>query len=94
MFQLFYHLRKEVISYVGGERSIHFSLRFPQNWVDICTFSLLDLGLHTGGALITSTSIIARGVGASIVLHCILLDVVVVCVLFAPYTLLVRLDSI
>lgn len=35
-------------------------LRFPRNWVDICTFSLLDLGLHTGGALIPSTSIIAR----------------------------------
>lgn len=50
----------EAISYVGGERSIHFSLCFARNWVDFCAFSLLDLGLHTGGALNTCTGIIAR----------------------------------
>lgn len=37
-------------------------LRFPRNWVDICTFSLLDLGLHTGGALnLPQASLHARG---------------------------------
>lgn len=91
MSQLFYHPEKnEVIPYVGGERSTLF-LPFLRNWVDICTFLLLDLGLRTGGSLITSTSIIARAGSAIIVLRCILLDVVVVCVSFAPYTLLVCL---